>query len=372
MNLRKSLLIVAGLILAGLGTPSLAQAPAPGAKTAVPSPSIAAQYVHPHQRIDIGQGRKLNIFCMGQGSRTVIFDSGAGDWSAIWALVQPSVAAHARACAYDRAGMGYSDPSDQPRSPVAIVEDLHKLIQAAKIATPVVLVGHSIGGFNMKLYAALYPKDVAGLVLVDPTEERLDARMRDTVRAKYGAALAAEHELDGATIWSQIVSSYNNCAAAARTHDLDPQSKLYKDCVDPPLAVLGPVIAAERQKIQAKRIYQEAQASEIANCVLADLRGDNAYAALFSRHVLGDKPLIVLTRGIHESKDPVVQADYFMLDAGHDQTAALSTRGVNRIVAGTHHNIQIDNPRAVIDAINEVLNESGKMGPADTVKVGKN
>ena len=115
------------------------------------------------------------------------------------------------------------------------------------------------------------------------------------------------------------------------------------------------MIAAERQKIQVKRIYQEAQASEIANCVLADPRGDDAYAALFSGHALGDKPLIVLTHGIHELKNPVVQADYFMLNAEHDQTAALSTRGVNRIVPGTHHNIQIDNPQAVIDAVSEVL-----------------
>ena len=193
-------------IIAVLCLPVAAFAEGPSAPPAPKlAPAIAEQYVHPHQLIDIGGHRKMNLFCMGQGSQTVIFDSGASDWSVIWALVQPGVAAHARACSYDRAGMGYSDPSDQPRSPVAIVEDLHKLIQAAKIATPVVLVGHSLGGFNMKLYAALYPKDVAGLVLVDPTEERYGARMRAAVRAKYGAALAAEQELSGLTIWSQVV-----------------------------------------------------------------------------------------------------------------------------------------------------------------------
>ena len=155
---------IAGSLLLVFGPSARAANPAEATTPAV-SPAIAAQYVHPHQLIDVGQGRKMNLFCMGNGSRTVIFDAGGSDWSVIWALVQPAVAKHARACTYDRAGMGYSDPSDEPRSPVAIVEDLQKLIRAAKINTPLVLVGHSLGGFNMKLYAALHPKDVQGAVV---------------------------------------------------------------------------------------------------------------------------------------------------------------------------------------------------------------
>jgi pimeloyl-ACP methyl ester carboxylesterase len=243
----------------------------PPAAPSVPA-KIAADYVHPHALIDIGKGRKMNLFCMGQGSRTVIFDSGLSDWSSIWALVQPAVAAHARACTYDRAGMGYSDPSDQPRSPIAIVEDLHKLIHAAKIATPVVLVGHSLGGFNMKLYAALYPSDVDGLVLVDPAEERIFPRTRVSLRAKYGNTLAAKLELQSLTSRSHAVSEYEECAAAAWRHDLDPKSDFYKQCSDPVRAPLGPVIAAERQKLQVRRAYQDAQASEFVNSVNADPR----------------------------------------------------------------------------------------------------
>ncbi len=76
------------------------------ATTPTVTPAIAAEYVHPHELIDIGKGRKMNLFCMGKGSHTVIFDSGGSDWSVIWALVQPGIAAHARACTYDRAGVG--------------------------------------------------------------------------------------------------------------------------------------------------------------------------------------------------------------------------------------------------------------------------
>lgn len=345
---------VSCLLMIAIGNVAAHAESAP-ASTPMASPEIASQYVHSHDLIDIGQKRKMNIFCMGQGSQTVIFDSGLSDWSSIWALVQPAVAARARACTYDRAGMGYSDPSDQPRSPIAIVEDLHKLIHAAKIATPVVLVGHSLGGFNMKLYAVLYPGDVSGLVLVDPAEERIFARTRAALRAKYGNIPVAKLELQSLTGRSHAVSDYADCAAAARRHDLDPKSDLYKQCTDPVRAPLGPAIAAERQKLQVKSAYQSAQASEFAYSVNADPRPDDTYAALFTRHALGDKKLIVLTHSIFDPNDPLDAMSLFAGNLAHQQTAALSSHGVNRMVPGTHHNIEIDRPQSIIDAINEVL-----------------
>jgi pimeloyl-ACP methyl ester carboxylesterase len=347
---------VACFILMVLGVSAQAAGPSRTPTPIIP-PATAAQYVHPHDRIDIDHGRKLNLFCMGKGSPTVIFDAGGSDWSVIWALVQPGVATHTRACAYDRAGMGYSDPSDEPRSPIAIVEDLNKLIHAAKITSPVVLVGHSLGGFNMKLYAALHPDEVAGLVLVDPTEDRLAARTRNAIRAKYGAAIAAELELPNAPGVTQFVSQYNDCAAAARKHDLDPHSKLYETCTDPAWQPLGPVIAAERQKIQVKRYYQDAQASEIANSVIGDPRSDAAYAMLFSGRPLGEKPLIVLGAGNDTPHSAKELASQFGLNLVHEQTAALSRRGANRIVPGAHHNIEIERPQAIVDALNEILRE---------------
>lgn len=342
--------LIAGALLAAL------PARAAGETLAVP-PTIGAQYVRPHDRIDVGGDRKINLFCMGRGNHTVIFDSGLSDWSVIWALVQPGVAAHARACTYDRAGMGYSDPSDTPRAPIAIVDDLHKLILAAKIKTPVILVGHSLGGFHVKLYAALYPDEIAGLVLVDPAEERMLTRTRGALRSKFGAALTAELELHSITGRSQLASQLDRCAAATHGADLDPASKLYKDCTDPVRPPLGSLIAAERQKIQAKRSYQDAQASEFANSVNADSRADDTYAALFSGHALGSKPLVVLSHDIYDPKDPLDAAGLYLGHVAHDQTAALSTRGINRIVPQTHHDIEVDRPQAIIDAVDEVLRD---------------
>src|SRR4051794_2740141 len=154
------------------------------------TPELGREYARPHDTIDVG-GRHLNLFCMGSGPRTVLFDAGGSDWSDVWALVQPTVAKSARACVYDRAGLGHSDPAPLPRTPVEIAQDLHALVVAAKLQTPLVVVGHSLGGFNVKLYAALYPDEVAGLVLVDPSEERTAERARPQLRKRFGASIAA-------------------------------------------------------------------------------------------------------------------------------------------------------------------------------------
>src|SRR5207245_1883615 len=100
---------------------------------------------------------------------TVLFDSGLADSMAVWRLVQSRVAKTTRACAYDRAGYGFSDPPAGPSDATAAVADLHRLIASAPIVTPIVYVGHSMAGLYGVLLAATYPRDVAAEVLVDPS-----------------------------------------------------------------------------------------------------------------------------------------------------------------------------------------------------------
>jgi pimeloyl-ACP methyl ester carboxylesterase len=344
---------LAVLALAATAITSAAAAAEPPRLT----PELAADYLQPHQLVDVGGGRKLNLYCMGAGSRTVLFDAGLSDWSVIWGLVQPAVAAHARACTYDRAGLGFSDAPKGSRSPVAIVQDMHALVHAAKLPTPLVIVGHSLGGFNMKLYAALYPEDVAGIVLVDPSEERAYDRSREFLRRRYGAALAARVELLDLSDMTDGVTHFNDCAAAARVHDLDPASKTYRECTDPVRGALGPEIHKERVKHQVTAVYQATVASEFANSVYGDDRGDHLYAALFSGRPFGGKPLIVLTHGVFDKDDPVDAAGFASWNELHRQTATLSSRGVNRIIPGTHHNIEIDAPGSIVEAIDQVLSQ---------------
>lgn len=120
----------------------------------------------PGQLVDVG-GYKLHINCIGQGSPTVILESGLANPSSIWGWVQPEVAHATRVCAYDRAGVGWSDPGPEPRDGQQIARELHTLLGKANVPEPYVLVGHSAGGLYVRVYAAQYPRDVVGMVLVD-------------------------------------------------------------------------------------------------------------------------------------------------------------------------------------------------------------
>src|SRR5215207_2765747 len=134
----------------------------------------ARRYPPPGQLVDVG-GYRLHIQCVGTGSRTVVLDAGLGGSSLDWNLVQPALGRTTRVCAYDRAGMGWSDPGPQPRTPRQIADELHTLLTNAGIAGPYVLVGHSLGGKNVRLFALAYPEQVAGMVLVDARSEYVDA-----------------------------------------------------------------------------------------------------------------------------------------------------------------------------------------------------
>ena len=124
----------------------------------------------PGQLVDIG-GYRLHLWCTGTGTPAVILDTGLGGSSAGWGFVQPDVARFTRVCSYDRAGMGYSDPGPSPRTARRIATELAELLARSGIAGPVVLVGASIAGFNVRVFASDHPERAAGLVLVDASHE---------------------------------------------------------------------------------------------------------------------------------------------------------------------------------------------------------
>lgn len=121
------------------------------------------------QSVDIG-GRTLNIFCSGEGSPAVIFDSGGHTAGYSWVDIQPEVAKQTRACWYDRAGYGWSDPGPSPRTSKAIANELHTLLHAAKVEPPYVLVGATASAFHVRVYNSLYPDEVAGAVLIEASD----------------------------------------------------------------------------------------------------------------------------------------------------------------------------------------------------------
>jgi pimeloyl-ACP methyl ester carboxylesterase len=121
--------------------------------------------------VDVGNGRRMYVSDMGRGMRdgpTVIFESGIAATSQNWLRVQEVVAAYARAVSYDRSGLGWSSPSDSERTPSNIARELRDMLRHAKIPGPYVLVGHSFGGLVVQRYAAEYPDEILGVILVDP------------------------------------------------------------------------------------------------------------------------------------------------------------------------------------------------------------
>ena len=158
--------IMLGLLLVSgcqpLIQPSSVVVPPAGTAT-----SLSASTLGDGVQIEIGN-RTLFLTCVGQGSPTVLLEAGLGADHAAWAMLQSAVAEVTRVCSYDRAGTGQSDPAPTPRTGQTIVADLHTLLDSAGITDSLILVGHSFGGLYVRLYAAEYPAEVAGLVLVDP------------------------------------------------------------------------------------------------------------------------------------------------------------------------------------------------------------
>jgi pimeloyl-ACP methyl ester carboxylesterase len=128
--------------------------------------------------VDIG-GRSLNINCSGEGAPAVVFESGGGMPGLAWAPVQREIAKFTKACWYDRAGYGWSDPGPFPNHSDSVARDLHKLLSASGHPPPYVLVGHSAGGLDVRVFNGMYPNEVAGIVLVDPTPEDIPERSPD-------------------------------------------------------------------------------------------------------------------------------------------------------------------------------------------------
>jgi pimeloyl-ACP methyl ester carboxylesterase len=141
------------------------------------------KYPHPGSLVDVG-GHQLHIYCTGEHSRsvpTVILEAPEGGMSAEWAWVQSAVSATRRVCSYDRGGLGWSEAGDLPYDPGRVPEELHQLLRNADITGRYVLVGQSLGAAFARLFAARYPEEVVGLILIDfpsadaPSETRMAA-----------------------------------------------------------------------------------------------------------------------------------------------------------------------------------------------------
>jgi pimeloyl-ACP methyl ester carboxylesterase len=296
-------------------------------------------YTKAQRLVDVDHGRRMNIYCRGTGSPTVVFDAGLGDSSSSWGLVQPAIAVRTRACSYDRAGLGFSDPANRASTARNIAEDLHALLAAANIKPPYLLVGHSSSGMSVRVYADRYLDEVVGMVLVDPSHE--DQWVR------FWAIGAGQKEQMDASLREQA-----QCVDAAKKGFVK-DTPIYKQClgyVDPHVSQ---AINEAHRTIAATPGWQAAFLSERESTPYASAEQTRA-----TRKTFGDVPIIVLTHAPEKAQNETQeQGDQRTLlrEDLHSQIAAMSTRGVNIIVPNAGHYIQFDRPQIVIDSVNEAI-----------------
>ena len=179
-----------GRVLAAVGAVLLCLAAAGAIYQTVASAQDARRYPPPGRLVDVG-GHRLHVNCAGSGSPTVILEAALGSGSPTWAWVQPEVARVTRVCAYDRAGEGWSELGPEPRDAQQIAGELHTLLERADLHGPYVLAGHSFGGLYVRMFATLYPDEVAGLVLIDASHPDQWARSDDGRAAQRANEVSA-------------------------------------------------------------------------------------------------------------------------------------------------------------------------------------
>ncbi len=304
----------------------LALAGAGATYEAIGATQDAAAYPPPGRLVNVGSHR-LHISCVGDGSPTVVFESGLANMSADWANVQPAVGAITRACAYDRAGIGWSDNGEQPRDSRQIAQELHTLLANAGISGPFVLVGQSFGGLYVRMFADLYPDEVAGMVLVDASHPDMWSRVPP--------------ELTAAQVPSPAMGlAYRGLAHLGFTR---VTANFPADCG------LTPQHCGEERawKVSARAI----------DAYIAEMGAPERDAQVRATQMLGARPLVVLSATDHTAEFGPYAAEVDPLwQQMQNELAALSSNSAHYTVEGaTHSSLQAKDAAATSRAIGQVV-----------------
>lgn len=301
----------------------------------VAAPAVDLPYLKAQQRIELPDGRRINVYCTGRGSPTVMLEGGWTTETSYWRKVQPALETRSRVCSYDRAGYGFSDPGPMPRTAVAIERDLAEVVDALRIQGPIILMAHSLGTFPARLYASAHPDRVAALVLLDPPSED-DQALFSTLGPRF--------EPTG------FVDAVATCSAAVIAHPaITPDPPL---CLSSPTPTMPDSFNRMRSAMQRTAAYQQTAASELGAMYGADV-GEMRSAQRWLRSM----PLIVLTAE-NGSTDPsfskkenreIRQIQW----AAQARIAALSSRSVHRLLVGASHFIPMERPADAVAAVNE-------------------
>jgi pimeloyl-ACP methyl ester carboxylesterase len=277
------------------------------------------------QMVDVG-GYRLHINCVGTGSPTVVIDAGWGDWSGGWSRVQPEAAKTTRVCTYDRAGMGYSEAGPLPRTAEQFVKELHTLLQHADIPGPYVLVGHSMGGAPVRVFAHTYAAEVAGVVLIESMNP-------GEVGTPAPATTATPPDPGAVSIINTFLTNLLTLPARVGLVRL----------------VTGPVAGLSPDDANAYTAHSVTVRS--LKAAIDEGRGMQESLAQARRvTTLGSVPLIVLSRGLPEDGEQKWQRE-------QTELLQLSSDSHQVFADQSHHNIQFEQPAAAVGAIVQMVEQ---------------
>jgi pimeloyl-ACP methyl ester carboxylesterase len=298
--------VIAVLALASIGA---------GYETAAEAADARAHPM-PGQLVDVG-GHRLHLSCTGSGSPTVVLEPGGGETAANLGWITPAVARSTRVCVYDRAGRGWSEPTDAPQDGAQIATDLHTLLQRAGVPGPYVLAGHSFGGLYVLAFADRYPDEVDGMVLVD-----------STAPAAPGTPAAANSRGE-----SDVLRRISALTSTAARFGL---SRVYAQLS------YGELPPRSRDEVRARG----ATASTLRSTIDEYAQASTSMRQAAALRNFGHKPLVVLTAGLgHDATWSTAQ----------DRLAELSSNTVHRVVDGATHEALVADRRYAASTTQAIL-----------------
>lgn len=277
----------------------------------------------------------------GNNAPTVVLEAGWGADHLIWSLVRPQIETFASVFSYDRAGMGWSDFIPTPRNSENIAQELHALLEKAEIPTPYILVGHSRGGLFVRHFAHCYPDKVAGMILVDSVHEQgythYPQELQDFVRQSLESLLT--------TCKTRMTLTHEEII-----EQINAEQTIYSGENNP--------FPSHIQKLQQDRQRPHSYEARVYELEWR-LQQPATEISTQTPPNLGDIPLIVLY--VDSPKIPDLSTEvndaFAKITLSYQQEfAGLSTNGRLQHVPNSRHNIQLDQPQTVIDAVQEIVN----------------
>ncbi|MCE7859074.1 MAG: alpha/beta hydrolase [Chloroflexi bacterium CFX2] len=296
------------------------------------------QFPAPGKLVDVN-GHLMQIHCVGSGSPTVVIDAGNGSFSVEWMPIQDELSRSTRVCVYDRPGYGWSEAAPGPRDGAQVVSELHDLLEAVGEAGPYLLVGHSLGGVHVRLFALTYPDEVAGLVLVD-TAHPLTITPEFEMQMQSSIGFYQAMNLMTSTGLLRILGPLggeDSMPATARKLPIEFQETYLNLLLDPNQYATA---IAEMQALP--QTFQ--QTSEL----------------IVGEHPFDNLPLIVLTAGQTSApgSTPFNEQYVPVLDSQIEsqlELAMQSSQGEQRVIEVSGHSIHLDTPDEVLRAIRDML-----------------